>query len=74
MIQQRNVHNISQDFFGEHPGYIQVHKLLDVVKGVRFGSIEDMLFDSYSALCAVGMFDARRELGLLESYLKSFKG
>ena len=69
--QKRNIHDISEDFFGEWLGYKQVADVIDVITDIKGDSQEDMLLDCYSRLVSKGIFD-KTEIILLQAYLDEF--
>jgi hypothetical protein len=71
--QIRNVHAIHDDFFDEHPGYVQSERVIDTLRTTDFsghGSLEDMLLACYERLCRAGVFE-RRELVLLKAWCEA---
>jgi len=70
VVQERNYHNLLDDFESEIPLYLQGERIIDIVGGtVRGkGSIEDDLFEAYRALYDNSIV-VKQELELLEAWL-----
>lgn len=69
LIQERNPHDIADDFRGELKGYAEVYTVLRVLNELPQGSKEDMLLEAYRRLCDKEVFD-KKEMILLTEYLK----
>jgi hypothetical protein len=73
VVQRRNVHDLSQDFESELPGYlgnghfVEILESLDLPSGGAY--ISTNLVSCYEVLVAAGYFPAR-ELALLDAWLK----
>lgn len=71
--QIRNVHAIHDDFFDEHPGYVQSERVIDTLRATQLDGltdIRDMLTACYRNLHDAGVFD-RRELVLLQAWCEA---
>ncbi len=70
VVQERNYHNLLDDFESEIPCYLLLDRIIDIVRGaVRGkGSIENDLFEAYRALHGNSIV-VKQELELLEAWL-----
>ena len=70
VIQERNYHNLLDDFESEIPCYLLSERIIDVVRGsIRSNQrIDDDLFEAYRALHANSIV-VKQELELLEAWL-----
>jgi hypothetical protein len=72
LVQIRNVHDISVDFFGEHEGYKQSQLVIDILSKVKKDTFNNMMIDAYKHLIIENIIKDKRELILLKSYLNEF--
>lgn len=72
LFQKRNPHDIYDDFMGEYKGYSEIFDVLEVIASVNYGSIREMLFQSYEKLIKLKIITDKRELILLDAYLDNF--
>ena len=57
---------------GEYKGYSEIFDVLEVIASVNYGSIREMLFQSYEKLIKLKIITDKRELILLDAYLDNF--
>jgi len=71
--QLRNEHAIYDDFFDEHPGYVQSEQVIETLRATdlsRCDTLDDMLLACYQSLTRAGVFD-RRESILLRAWCEA---
>lgn len=72
MVQERNPHNLLNDFKQEVPGYLENERIRQVLEGValssRPNSVTDNLHRCYEALIVAGLIPAA-EMPILESWI-----
>lgn len=77
VVQDRNIHDLMQDFADELPGYCQNHQLIKVLENVRLssdpGKVTENLRLCYEALVSDGIFP-EKELLLVDSWLSALRG
>ena len=72
LFQKRNLHDIFDDFMSEYNGYSEIFDVLDTIALVKYGSMKEMLMESYEKLIKLKIITDKRELILLEAYLDNF--
>jgi hypothetical protein len=70
--QERNPHNLLEDFADEVPGYLQNARIAEILEGLHLrpgaSEVEGNLLTCYEALVKVGIFP-EAELSLLRAWL-----
>ena len=72
VVQERNPHNLMRDFEDEVPGYLQNHRLAEILESVdldsEITSVAANLRTCYSELVAKGVFPDK-ELPLVDAWI-----
>jgi hypothetical protein len=73
LFQERNPHDIYDDFKGEYDGYKQSDLVLRIVQETSASHIKDQMIEIYKNLIKNGVISSRKELVLLDEFLNEIE-